>query len=400
MTRLSSSSRSLRSSSLATSSRGAAATTVAAEVAKRYAIELCDCRLRSIKPDGLLDGRRQLLGESQDRLAGSFGPAFGSGPLPLFGHGSANRWYAPGAEPFRDGPLLRRQAREQGVAMRRAGFEAGRHTAWRRFRLSRARSRRSARVGPARFASWRSRATRRALNPGASRLTGRAGATLSGARRIGPRRISTRGVSTRRGARGPSRRSRRSLGPPATGHRGIAGGRLRAASVSALAVARRAAIPGRGPVATAGTVEQVAAVAPATPLGDENRRYGRHRLGGAQQLDPTREGHLLLGRQNRQDRDPVDLDLRLDAQDVAHFGVVGEDSRIYDTLRLPRSGGAPCVAAVTPNAGELDVETIWHAPVKLQGGAGPAKRATVSQPIGSPCPASYLPTRYNVDCGA
>ena len=112
--------------------------------------------------------------------------------------------------------------------------------------------------------------------------------------------------------------------PPAAGERRATAARRAPAR---LAVTGRPAVPRAGSVAAPGTVEKVAAIAaPASPaLGEENRRDGRYRLGGAEQLDPPGGDRLFLRRQNRQDRDPVDLDLGLDSQDVTDFGAVGED---------------------------------------------------------------------------
>jgi hypothetical protein len=132
-------------------------------------------------------------------------------------------------------------------------------------------------------------------------------------------------------------------------------------------------IPRAGSIAAARTVEEIAAIAAAAPLGEKDRRYRWNRLGGAEQLDPSRRRRLLFRRQNGQNRDPIDLDLSFHAQHISNLGVVGEDLGIDDALRLPCPSGAPGVAAVTPQAGEFDVETVRHAPVKLQAGAGFAK---------------------------
>jgi len=120
-------------------------------------------------------------------------------------------------------------------------------------------------------------------------------------------------------------------------------------------------------------VEEVAAVAPTASFRDEDRRHTLNRLGGAEQLDASRRRGLLFRRDNPKDRDPIDLDFGLDAQDISDLCVVGKHLRVDDALRLACPGGAPREAAVTPDAGQFDVETVRHAPVKLQAAAEFAK---------------------------
>jgi hypothetical protein len=168
---------------------------------------------------------------------------------------------------------------------------------------------------------------------------------------------------------------------------------------------RALAAPGRSTITTArsapatGAVEKVAAVtAVATPFGDEHGGHGRDGLGRSEQLDATSLGRLFFRRQNGQDRDPVYLDFRLHAQDISHLGAVGEDLAVDDPFGLPGPRGAPGVAPVAPGAGQFDVETIRHAPVKLPSAAGFAKRGS---PEGreSPRAAGASPTRYNLNRG-
>jgi len=59
--------------------------------------------------------------------------------------------------------------------------------------------------------------------------------------------------------------------------------------------------------------EEIAAIAAAAPLGEKDSRHRWNRLRGAKQLDPSRRRYLLFRRQNRKDRDPIDLDLGFDA---------------------------------------------------------------------------------------
>jgi hypothetical protein len=125
-------------------------------------------------------------------------------------------------------------------------------------------------------------------------------------------------------------------------------------------------------ISSARAVQQVAAVATPTSaaFGDEGGRYGGNRLCGTQQLDPPRRRCLLLGRQHGQDRDPIDLDFGLYAQDISDLGTTREDGGVDDTFGLSRSGGTPCVGAIAADAGQFNVEAVGHAPVKLQAGAG------------------------------
>jgi hypothetical protein len=81
------------------------------QVPKGDLIKLCNRCFRSVEPDRLLDGRCELLGKREDRLARDLGPAFRASPFPLCGNRSTDCWYASGREAFRDGSLLRRQAR-------------------------------------------------------------------------------------------------------------------------------------------------------------------------------------------------------------------------------------------------------------------------------------------------
>jgi hypothetical protein len=46
------------------------------KIPKRDLVQLCGCCFGSVEPDRLLDGRRELLGERQDRLASDLRPAF------------------------------------------------------------------------------------------------------------------------------------------------------------------------------------------------------------------------------------------------------------------------------------------------------------------------------------
>jgi hypothetical protein len=72
-------------------------------------------------------------------------------------------------------------------------------------------------------------------------------------------------------------------------------------------------IPRAGSIAAARAVEEIAAIAAAAPLGEKDSRHRWNRLRGAKQLDPSRRRYLLFRRQNRKDRDPIDLDLGFDA---------------------------------------------------------------------------------------
>src|ERR1019366_1665479 len=94
----------------------------------------------------------------------------------------------------------------------------------------------------------------------------------------------------------------------------------------------------------------------------------------------------------------VDLDFRLDAKDISDLGAVGEDLGVDYALGLSRSSSAPGIASVAPVAGQFDVETIRHAPVKLPAGALLAKREAL-RGTGGARAAGRLAMRYNLSCG-
>jgi len=95
-----------------------------AQVSKRYLFELRHRRLSSVEPDRLLDRRSELLCESEDRLTGDLGPAFGASTLAFFRDRSADAWDATRGKTLGYGSLFRGQAREQEVAVGRSGLEA------------------------------------------------------------------------------------------------------------------------------------------------------------------------------------------------------------------------------------------------------------------------------------
>jgi hypothetical protein len=167
--------------------------------------------------------------------------------------------------------------------------------------------------------------------------------------------------------------------------------------VGALCPAAWPAVARAASIAPARAVEEITAVA-AAAFGKEDRRHRLNRLGGPKQLDAPLRRHLLLGGQDPENGDPIDLDFRLDTQDVSHLGVVGEDLRVDDALRLARPGCAPGVAAVTTDTGQFDVETVRHAAVKLQAAAQFAKWDAPRARERS-CATLCLATRYNHKCG-
>jgi hypothetical protein len=176
-----------------------------------------------------------------------------------------------------------------------------------------------------------------------------------------------------------------------------ASGGLGPPGIRALRSSCRAAVARAASIATARTVEEITAVAAAT-FGKKGRRDRRNRLGGTQQLDAPVRRHLLLGRQNPENGDPIDLDFCLDPQDISDLRVVGEDLRVDHALRLARPGCTPGVAAVTTDAGQFDVKTVRHAAVKLQAAAEFAKWDSPKARERS-CATHCSPTRYNLKCG-
>jgi len=86
----------------------------------------------------------------------------------------------------------------------------------------------------------------------------------------------------------------------------------------------------------------------------------------AEDLDATGRCLLFLRRQDREDRDAVDLDLGLDPDDVADLGALRQQRRRHRPLRLPGAGGAPCEGVVVPSARKLYVHPVRHDRPKLQ----------------------------------
>jgi hypothetical protein len=205
-------------------------------------------------------------------------------------------------------------------------------------------------------------------------------------------------VATARGpAQGRPIRTRSPFGPALAGSLRTTCGRLRPPTVWALGSAPRATIARAAPIAPAGTVEEIAAVAVAA-FGKKDGRHRRNRLGRAEQLDAPRGRHLLFRRQNPENCDPIDLNFGLDTQDIPDLRAVRENFRVDDTLGLTCSGSPPSEAPVTTDAGQFDVETVRHAGVKLQAAEEFAKwdskRARERSRATAPAP-----TRYNLNCG-
>lgn len=322
--------------------------------------------------------------------------------------------------------------------MHRSGFKAGDRLASRRLRLCGASGRGLSAVAGAPFAGGRPGTTRR-RPPLAARSCGPAlcaaerpplasslrarppfgpavgawGRTaLCAAGRSDPKfRFCTRppfgsaigawGRTTVSAARGPARGGSVGTRSPFRSLLGArfctAYSRLGPPGIWALCSSRRPAIARTASIAATRRVEEITTVAAAT-FGKKDCRDRRNRLGGTEQLDAPLRRHLLLGGQDPENSDPIDLDFCLDTQDVSDLRVVGEDLRVDDALRLASPGSAPGVAAVTTDAGQFDVKTVRHAAVKLQAAAEFAKWDSPKARERS-CATLCPPTRYNLKCG-
>ncbi len=101
--------------------------------------------------------------------------------------------------------------------------------------------------------------------------------------------------AARRPASGYTFGSRSPLGSDLADTFGCAGGRARTPSIGTFCSARRTTITRGTSIPAARAVQQIAAVA-AARFREKDGRHCRNRLGGAQQLDPTRRRRLLLRR--------------------------------------------------------------------------------------------------------
>src|SRR5262249_42123631 len=88
---------------------------------------------------------------------------------------------------------------------------------------------------------------------------------------------------------------------------------------------------------------------------------------------------LLLGGKNGKDRDPIDLELRVGAHDIAGLGSGVEDGPVKHAARLEGAGCPPCPCAVGPRACQLDLDPAGHeiqptTPGWLSSWSGPSSR--------------------------
>jgi hypothetical protein len=90
----------------------------------------------------------------------------------------------------------------------------------------------------------------------------------------------------------------------------------------------------------------------------QHGRHGGDRLLSAHDLDPAGYRRLLLGRQHSQDGDAVDLDFRLDPDDVADFRARRQHRGGNRTLGLARTRGPPGERVVVSSARELYVHPV------------------------------------------
>jgi hypothetical protein len=99
------------------------------------------------------------------------------------------------------------------------------------------------------------------------------------------------------------------------------------------------------------------------------------RLGRREELDPLGlRALLLLGREDGNDDDAVDLEVGLGPHHVACFGTFIEDTGIEYPLGLTRSGSPPRPSAIRLGTCQLDIDPARHA-VNLQPPTTPHCRA-------------------------
>ena len=91
---------------------------------------------------------------------------------------------------------------------------------------------------------------------------------------------------------------------------------------------------------------------------------GRHQGAGiaAHQLKALGLGPFRLGLEDGYDVEPVEMDIGLDPQDVAHRSRLGDQGAVQVALRPTGAGGPPSPSPVVAAAGELDVEPASHEP--------------------------------------
>ena len=91
---------------------------------------------------------------------------------------------------------------------------------------------------------------------------------------------------------------------------------------------------------------------------------GRHQGAGiaAHQLKALGLGPFRLGLEDGYDVEPVEMDIGLDPQDVAHRSRLGDQGAVQIALRPTGAGGPPSPSPVVAAAGELDVEPASHEP--------------------------------------
>jgi hypothetical protein len=117
------------------------------------------------------------------------------------------------------------------------------------------------------------------------------------------------------------------------------------------------AIAAGAAAARAAVIEKIAAVATgAALLGHERRRDGHEVPRRALHLDEAAHLVLAAGGQDREDRDPVDVGLDLDAKNRADLGAVGYELGLDHSARLTSTSGSPCEAAIRARAGQLDLD--------------------------------------------